>query len=961
MILAGLPRHVACLLFCSVIAMRVVAGTVPAGTISDVAVDVGNSTIAKLSAADGTVLWSAAATNDGAIAVDQSDLGVYTGYGGHSFGGSGTVYKYSASGTLAWTNSISRSGTCNFYYVNNVAVDATSSSPGVVWTEGGCFGGIAKSDRSTGSQQWSVFTNDIGRASIDPANGQIYAITNNHYSTIYGATAGGGLTSASSCEGYTDLNPADGMLYRGGNGCGTTLSQMNKSSLGATNWSMDLSSYIASFDALGVQPWNGGYIYVASVSSSKIVVVNPASQTVVRTFTTAISPNNIAVNPFGGNLYITDNASHFVYAYSPTGSLVWTSPDLGGAAGSIAAPRDIVGAPSIAPLPLVITAGSAALRAGDGFTLGTRFTVGSQNETVSAVGAWDGPNSGGSIGDGLQASKPVAIWDSSGNVVASATVPAGTGGLLVGQFRYVAISPVTLLANQQYILGAYYSSGDPDQLRDQAGGPTMSADFNSYVAAFTGSNTVGSISEPNGFAGGTAYVGPSFLYGGSCDRPPSNMVGWWPGDGNTKDIQGGHNGLLMNGATFGTGEVEQAFSFDGVDDQVVVANDPAFQFTPATPFSLDTWVFLTNNINSGDGAELITKWGTQNGQFGYALTIEPATSTFSFTLGDYGVGRDYANGTTVPVANTWYHVAATYDGTTMQLYVNGNLEATKTRLIGGNASSTPLEIGSSTILGDGDGTGALPRRLDEVEVFNRALSADEIQSVYYAGSLGKCKPTCLTPPSGLTHWWPGDNTATDIQGGSNGTLKNGATFANGKVDRAFSFNASQNQYVLAEQGAIVGSAANFTIDAWVKWDGGGSDGQQEIYCEGSFNDIINLMLVKNGNVAYPAFQTLSDQWRSVTAATPVNPNEWHHLVAVLQQGVGGTLYIDGQSAGTNADMGPGSQFAGETDIGRFAGGGGSRYLSGVADEVEVFGRALTAQEVADIYNAGTAGKCKTVR
>ena len=54
---------------------------------------------------------------------------------------------------------------------------------------------------------------------------------------------------------------------------------------------------------------------------------------------TRAAPNYIAVNPINGNVYITDGASHFVYAYSPTGTLLWTSRDLGGAAGSIAAPR----------------------------------------------------------------------------------------------------------------------------------------------------------------------------------------------------------------------------------------------------------------------------------------------------------------------------------------------------------------------------------------------------------------------------------------------------------------------------------------------------------------------------------------------------------------------------------------------------------------------------------------------
>ncbi|MGC0771315.1 MAG: MBG domain-containing protein [Candidatus Acidiferrum sp.] len=352
------------------------------------AVDVGNSTITKLKAADGTVLWSTSVTNDGAIAVDQFDFGVYTGYGSHSFSSPGTVYKLDSSGAQVWSNSINSTGGCNFYYVNNAAVDTTSAAPGVVWTEGGCYGAIAKSSRTNGAQQWAVSTNDIGRASIDPSTGQIYAITNAgpsySYNTLYRASAAGSLTSASSCEGYTDLNPGDGTLYRGGNmasnGCGLTLSQMNKGSLGATNWSMNLSTYIASFDALAVQPWSGGYIFVASVSSSEIVVVDPATQTVVRTFTTAVTPNNIAVNPSGGNVYVTNNSSHFVYAYSPTGSLVWTSPDLGGPAYSIAAPRGVVGNPPMANQTISFTA-----TAPPNASYNSTFTVGAQSDSGLTV------------------------------------------------------------------------------------------------------------------------------------------------------------------------------------------------------------------------------------------------------------------------------------------------------------------------------------------------------------------------------------------------------------------------------------------------------------------------------------------------------------------------------------------------------------------------------------------------
>jgi len=154
----------------------------------------------------------------------------------------------------------------------------------------------------------------------------------------------------------------------------------------------------------------------------------------------------------------------------------------------------------------VVAPDSGSLRTGDGFTLGSSFTVGSSNALVTSLGAWDNGS------DGLNFAKPVAIWDSSGNMIASATVGSGTAGTLVGEFRYASIPPVTLTAGQQYTVGVYYSATDPDQLHDHTGAPTMSSDFTGYVATFTGSNTVGSISKPTGGTTGAAYIGPSFQY-----------------------------------------------------------------------------------------------------------------------------------------------------------------------------------------------------------------------------------------------------------------------------------------------------------------------------------------------------------------------------------------------------------------------------------------------------------------
>ncbi len=328
---------------------------------SNVVVDVNNSTIVKLDAANGNVLWSAVLSNDGALAVDPGDFSVYTALGGHSPGTNGTIYKFAANGAPAWANSISLNSFCDFDFVTNAAVDATSSDPGVVWSENGCFGAIAKSDRATGAQQWSVLTYDVGRPSIDPSTGEIYTVTdaglNYDAETIYSLGANGALNYATSCEGYTDLNPADGQLYRGGGdagsrGCGTVLYQLNRSILGTINWSIDLSSYLTSIDALAVQPWQGGWIYAASVNSSKIVIVDPATRSVVTSFSTAIPPRFIAIDPNGGNVYVASDQSPFVVAYSWTGGLVWINPNLGGNVSNIAIARGLVGAPPTAtPTP----------------------------------------------------------------------------------------------------------------------------------------------------------------------------------------------------------------------------------------------------------------------------------------------------------------------------------------------------------------------------------------------------------------------------------------------------------------------------------------------------------------------------------------------------------------------------------------------------------------------------------
>src|SRR5262252_7222683 len=73
---------------------------------------------------------------------------------------------------------------------------------------------------------------------------------------------------------------------------------------------------------------------------------------------------------------------------------------------------------------------------------------------------------------------------------------------------------------------------------------------------------------------------------------------------------------------------------------------------------------------------------------------------------------------------------------------------------------------------------------------------------------------CVAPPSGLISWWPGNGNATDIAGGNNGALMNGASFATGLVSSAFVFNGA-NQLVQVPDNPSLSPVSALTLEAWV--------------------------------------------------------------------------------------------------------------------------------------------------
>lgn len=226
-----------------------------------------------------------------------------------------------------------------------------------------------------------------------------------------------------------------------------------------------------------------------------------------------------------------------------------------------------------------------------------------------------------------------------------------------------------------------------------------------------------------------------------CVSPPAGLVGWWPGGGNANDIAGTNNGTLSGGTSFVSGEVGQAFSFDGTNGTVTVPDSSSLRLS--NQLTIEAWI--NTRLNNVDQA-IVSKVGIANGNNGYQLYfshLSMLTGQFN-SPGQMWPGNviAYTNSSAI-ITNVWYHVAWTYDHSAMKLYLNGLPVATN--VIGPQAiavSSTSLRISGADNHVYFDGL------IDEPSVYNRALSDGEIAAIYNAGSAGKCQSPRVATASG---------------------------------------------------------------------------------------------------------------------------------------------------------------------------------------------------------------------
>ncbi len=205
------------------------------------------------------------------------------------------------------------------------------------------------------------------------------------------------------------------------------------------------------------------------------------------------------------------------------------------------------------------------------------------------------------------------------------------------------------------------------------------------------------------------------------------IISLWKGENDAVDALGKNKGIIYGGVTYATGNVGQAFSFDGINDYISVSDSPSFS---SLSFSAAMWIKKDGNLN-----HIMTKGGDSAGwEYVLSGTSNPQISIW----GNAGNCDEFTAVSSISLKDgEWSHVAFVYShGKSVAMYVNGQktgFDDTKDNTCNFVSGASNLNIGRRA------GSTYFKGALDEITIWNKSLTDAEIQTIYAAGSKGICK------------------------------------------------------------------------------------------------------------------------------------------------------------------------------------------------------------------------------
>jgi hypothetical protein len=421
----------------------------------------------------------------------------------------------------------------------------------------------------------------------------------------------------------------------------------------------------------------------------------------------------------------------------------------------------------------------------------------------------------------------------------------------------------------------------------------------------------------------------------------SSFSGIWHLDNALAPDTSGRGAIAIPvGTSLVSGKFDKALNFDGSNDAVYVLG---LSLNPTKAITLETWAYV-----KGDGfyPSLISKGNVGLYYESYALYLNPDGSVgFLLNRNLSPSGRTIVNGPVIK-KNVWTHIAGTYDGTMMRIFVNGQEVASGAHAGGIAQTIYPAYFGKSDRLFSGLPDSYFKGMLDEIRIWNRALTPSEIMGSAQAGLRA------------LWHFNEATGVVADFSGFGNTATATGATVAtSGKFGGSRAINTANGStpseyFTVANDSTL--EPTQLTVETWINGLGRSQPRYSYLLAKGAKDCDYASYALYTG----PAESTVnfyigdSSTFHAVAAPLPPDSN-WHHVAGTFD-GQKVRIYVDGEFVSEAPATSPIEYNLGVRDffMGRYGTDCVAGY-SGAMDETRVWARPLTAGEVKALYRAGS--------
>ena len=225
--------------------------------------------------------------------------------------------------------------------------------------------------------------------------------------------------------------------------------------------------------------------------------------------------------------------------------------------------------------------------------------------------------------------------------------------------------------------------------------------------------------------------------GDACDEVnlSEGLVAYYPFNGNANDESGnGNHGTEYDVVSYVNGVIGQAASFDGVDDHIYISQSPELNFGLNDSYTISLFAKIDpSNLLKPYGPSIIEKWGPPY-HIPYPFVIRVRLDADGdlvaamYEREDTPIVNDYVlSGQTVTADNEWHHIVMRKEGLySLRLYIDGQLVDEDSNI---QVEEIYNELGISVGSRGGDGY-FFKGLIDDLRIYNRALSATEIQELY---------------------------------------------------------------------------------------------------------------------------------------------------------------------------------------------------------------------------------------